>query len=248
MSILVSVYSRKTLLDCVAGILRSIGVAPPGSLVGADRNVISAAEYVNEAAELIWYWTDWHWKVRSFELALLDEEGASSAWYPLPNDFHEIYTQPLAPYGALPITYVPYDELTRTLPGFRFPVPDFESEAMFNERQGAEHLYGPPQLYTVYDEWLGLYPIPSLEYCQEVERLMVNYYPVYRRMLDEGDRLPIAPALEPAHTRLSRGLYKQSYEHSDAKIDTDIGMGLLQRATARRSKHAQAEHSLFPGV
>lgn len=247
MTVLVRRHYNRTYLDAIRSLLVAVGVPAPATVDGATKNTLSAGEYVNTAAEIIWNWTDWPWKREPFFIDLIPEgHDGPGVWYPLPDDFAEIVIEPLAPYGCPRILYVEYETLMSAFPGFRFPTPDYQTEEMIEELDESVFFRGPPQFYTLYRDFMGFYPAPSAEYAEEIKKLVAHYVPVYRRMEEDGDPLPIAAELRPAHAALALGLYKQTYEHGDAQADQSRGYELIKRAVLRKSLYGQPQHNNLP--
>lgn len=241
MTVLVPHDQDRTFREAVSILLQSAGMPQPATLAGANKNVAAAMSCVNRAAEIIWSWTDWPWKLRFHKINLV----ANQVWYELPTDFDEAVGPPLGPQGALPIQWIEYRKLIESVPGFRF-TPEFMGLPLLTEQAEAQHFQGAPQWYTIVPSYVGFYPMPNAEFVGEIPSLVQTYMPTFVVMFGDGDFLPLPRQLYTAHHFLSLGLFKQGLEYGDAMADQNTGYELIKKAVARKRMYGEPSYTMLP--
>jgi len=243
MAVIFSTTSSRTYLEAVQITLRSVGISPPGTIVGPDKNTALAMDAVANALDIVWNFTDWEFRREWGELEL----SALQMWYPVDERFAEILLAPQVKYGVPQLSYRKYEKLVEDQPGLRFVPADWQSSALATEMEELETYQGTPRKWTYAGGFIGLFPIPDSDFVSDCPVLVYAWAKTVPTLAGDNDLLEIDRILETAHQFLSSAGMKESLEYPDHQIDYQRGIDALKKAANRKLFKGARGFTTHPG-
>ena len=244
--------TARTYLEAIQRVIRACGQDAPTSITGELPNHVTRAKAaVDDALQRVYNACLWDFRGRWAYLKLEN----NTMWYRLPADFAARKSEGLVlkdtTESALgdvnnwgPIRFIEYNRFMGYYPDLVTPDATSAGEPNLGYRTRliavlADHV-GVPLNYTIFGDFLGVYPIPN-ESLEDESRnsfqmdipVLFAYWGLQKDLSANDDAIPLPHNLLLPFHFIALGYYKQAMEYADFQADEGRGEGLLSVEVAK---------------
>lgn len=225
MTVVGSTSGERTYLDAVNRLLAMIGESEVGTLGSPTRRINNAMRGVSDARDEIYYRKLWEFRRGYMEVPLV----ASTMWYELPTDYCEMAQFMSRNTNTAVIPFVSFDRMCNMYPEIRLfpPGSGVGSTASAAQAAGQTANFGTSAYYTIWNGYLGLFPVPDADFVALEKTLYGTYWKQATALVSDNDIIDLPRNLWLAHHSLALASFKKYMEYPDWQADKADGMRLL---------------------
>lgn len=240
--------TERTLLMAVNRVLGQCGENEEStvSLGTPTRRVMNAWRAVEDARDEIFYDRLWDWRRGFFDVNLV----VNQMWYELPVDYQKM-AQFLSRNSKVPIPYLNYNNLIGQWPELRLFPPGSGVGDVTSALQAAAQTnnIGTPEVYTVWNGYLGMIPIPDANFLDtEDSVLYATYWKDATPLASDNDLIGLPRSLWMAHHNLAMSLFKKSIEAPDWQLEKQDGLRQLHEQSASAGEDQDMDNEHGPSI